>query len=187
MSVGSILRRELQPRNLLAVLAVVLFAYWAVHTNGTKMEVGPSRQTVLYPVKDKIPPLNPDFLGRESSEQNVTYFESVWRSASGYPIASVNVDIPMCASPFQIKEALDAWKASDLNWLEKINSCTLVSKGTRVEWLQLRASGVNDTLQFRIVRPDGTRLKIYGPGGIDRNKSADYLGLFPVASTNLTH
>ena len=82
-------------------------------------------------------------------------------SPSGYPLANVQSQVPACQNPYQGKEAREAWKSGDRQWMEKLHGCYLLGEGLRVEWLSFRDRYHLNQFPVRLKLPDGGRITLY--------------------------
>lgn len=108
----------------------------------------------------RYPRLNSDFAPRG---QSLFDRDTVALSTSGYPIVQFSEDVPVCTSPFAVRDANDAWKAQDRNWLARINSCAVLTAGSRLEWLTATGVPSMRAYQFRATTPSGDRVNVYVP------------------------
>lgn len=99
-------------------------------------------------------------------------YRNVRKSTSGYPIVVSLRAVPICASPFQIHEVEDAWKAKNIDWINKIPGCGMIPAGSFMEWTRKSGSiGQNSYGQFRIITDDGGRATFYAPHMDPEDKS----------------
>ena len=111
-----------------------------------------------------------------AAEESV--FEKYVLRTSGYPIASLSVDLPLCRYQSKVKEALDAWRANDIAWLNNISGCEVYRKGFQAELLRSHPDVIFETLSLRIIAPDHSKITLYGPGGLSKKFDWDWLAFF---------
>lgn len=91
-------------------------------------------------------------------------YKNLRKSKSGYPIVVSLRAVPVCISPFQIHEVEDAWRAKNIDWINKLPGCGMIPAGSFMEWTRYFESiGPNKYRQFRIIADDGVRATFYGP------------------------
>jgi hypothetical protein len=89
-------------------------------------------------------------------------------SSAGYPIAVAVRDAPICQNPYSLVEAMDAMKANEPVWVNRIIGCTILRAGSVMEWtVQSTDLGV----EIRMTMSDGSRETYYGP---DTGAGSDY-------------
>ena len=89
--------------------------------------------------------------------------QSLMLSRAGYPVIRSSKAVPVCTSPYDLTDALDAWRADDLSWLNAMVGCSLLPEGTLFEWTRESVGYRMEVIEVRVALPDGRRADLYAP------------------------